>query len=207
LNLWRWLASNINCTFNFQTKEEIWNLCNNSGNPQCKTVITASIINICNEIWFARNQLWFQNNKIPWKTSLASSTALSCNLSKSVVVTNVSNFMQLRKFGVKLNPLIASKVIEVIWQHPLPNLTKCNTGGSTNGNHSSCGGIFRNSNSEFLICFSENTGLGNALYAKLYGLWEQLSLQPLFNGYISDLKLILSWLLRLIRFHLWYLGD
>jgi len=139
LNLWRWLASNINCTFNFQTKEEIWNLCNNYWNPQCKIVITASIINIYNEIWCARNQLIFQNNKIPWKTSLASSTTLSGNLSKSVVVNNVSNFMQLRKFGVKLNPPRAPKVIEVIWQPPLPNWTKCNTDGSTNGNHSSSG--------------------------------------------------------------------
>jgi len=96
LNLSRWLASNINYTFNFQTKEEIWNLCNNSWNPPCKYVITASIINICNEIWFARNQLRFQNKKIPWKTylaSIASSTALLGNLSKFVTFTNVSNFM------------------------------------------------------------------------------------------------------------------
>ena len=184
LNLWRWLASIINYNFNFQNKEEIWNICNNSWNPQCKTVITASIINICNGIWYARNQLRFQNKRIPWKStlaSIASCTALSGNLSKSVAFANVSNFMLLRKFNVKLNPPRAPKVIEVIWQPPLPNWTKCNTNGSTNGNQSSCGGIFRNSKSDFLICFGENTGLGNALHAELSGAMRAIELANTFQ--------------------------
>jgi len=41
------------------------------------------------------------------------------------------------------------------------------TDGSTNGNLSSCGGIFRDSNSKFIFCFGENTGTGNSLHAEL----------------------------------------
>jgi hypothetical protein len=65
--------------------------------------------------------LRFQNKKIPWKTTLAtimSNTALSGNLSKTVAYANVSNFMLLRKFNVRMHPPKAPKVIEVICQPP-----------------------------------------------------------------------------------------
>jgi hypothetical protein len=63
LNLWRWFAGTINCTLSFQNKEDVWNLCNNSWNPQCKIVLIATLINIFNGVWYARNQLRFQNKK------------------------------------------------------------------------------------------------------------------------------------------------
>ena len=55
-HLWSWFASTVNRTLNFQTKEEIWNICNGAWNPQCKTDLISTIINILNAIWFARNQ-------------------------------------------------------------------------------------------------------------------------------------------------------
>ena len=75
--------------------------------------------------------------------------------------------MILKKFNVILHPSRAPKIIEVIWQPPPPFWTKFNTSGSTSGIMSSCGGIFRENNSELLICFGENTGIGNALNVEL----------------------------------------
>ena len=105
-----------------------------------------------------------------------SNTTLSGNLSKVVVYGNVSNFMMSRKFNVKLHPPRAPHVIEVFWFPPSLNWTKCNTDGSTTGNQSSCGGIFRDCYSNFLLCFGENTGLGNALHAEISGAMRAVEL-------------------------------
>jgi hypothetical protein len=126
----------------------------------------------------------FKTKKNPWRTTLAvimSSTALSGNLSKAAAHGNVSNFMMLRKFSVKLHPPRAPRVINVIWILPSPNWIKCKTNGSTTGNHSSCGGIFRNSNLDFLLCFGENTGLGNALHAEISGAMRAIELAESHN--------------------------
>jgi len=118
MHTWSWFASIINKTFNFQSMQDVWDICNNSWNPQCKTILTTTIINIFNGVWFARNQLRFQNKKIPWKTSIAtilSQMALSGNLSKNKAYANISNFMLLRKFNVTLHPPKSPQVNEVIW--------------------------------------------------------------------------------------------
>ena len=59
--IWSQFASVINMRLVFQTVEEMWSLCNRSWNPQCKLVITATMINILNSIWYARNQVRFSN--------------------------------------------------------------------------------------------------------------------------------------------------
>jgi len=179
LHLWRWFASTFNCTVNFQSKEDIWNICNGSWNPQCKTVLTSSLINIFNCIWFARNQSRFQDKNIHWKSSIAaviSNSTLFGNLSKTVASPSISNFVILKKFNVSLHPPRAPRIIEVIWQRPSPGWTKCNTDGSTNVNLSSCGGIFRDSNSKLLICFGESTGIGNSLHAEISGAMRAIEL-------------------------------
>jgi len=84
-NIWNWFATILNCTIQFQTKEDIWSLCEKGWNPQCqcKLVITSSIINIINAIWFARNQIRFNNKKIHWKSSISTiitNPSLSGNL-------------------------------------------------------------------------------------------------------------------------------
>jgi ribonuclease HI len=179
LQLWRWFASTFNCTLNFQSKEDIWSICNGSWNPQCKVVLTATLINIFNCIWFARNQSRFQDKNINWKSSIAaviSNSALAGNLSKSVASPSISNFVILKKFNVNLHPPRAPRIIEIIWQPPSPGWTKCNTDGSTNGNSSSCGGIFRDGNSNLLICFGESTGIGNSIHAEISGAMRAIEL-------------------------------
>lgn len=48
-NIRNWLTSSINCTLQFQSKEEIWSLCNKSWSPQCKVMITAALFNLFNK--------------------------------------------------------------------------------------------------------------------------------------------------------------
>jgi len=128
-----------------------------------------------------------------------SNTALSGNLSKKVAYANVPNFMLLRKFNVKLNPPKAPQVIEIIWHPPLPNWTKCNTDGSTINNLSTCGGIFRNSRSKYLLCFSESTGLGNALHAELSGAMRAIELAHTHNWYNFCLEADFELVIKVVK--------
>ena len=196
LHLWSWFASTVNRTVNVQTKEKIWN---GTWNPQCKTVLTATIINILNAIRFARNQNRFQNKAIHWKSSISSiisNTALSGNHTKYVASASISNFVILKKFNVTLHSPRAPLIIEVIWQPPPPFWIKCNTDGSTNGNLSSCGGIFRDSKSDFLLCFGENAGIGNSLHAELSRAMRAIEIansHQWFNLWLeADLELVIK---------------
>jgi len=62
------------------------------------------------------------------------------------------------------------KIIEVVWHPPILHLIKCNTDDSATTASSSCGGIFRDKDSKFLLCFTKNTGNENAYQAELSGV-------------------------------------
>jgi len=162
----------------------MWSICNASWNPQCKIVITTTIINIINSIWFARNQMGFKNKRIHWKSSLVTvkcNTTLCGNLSKVVASNNISNFVILIFFDVILHPPRAPQSIEVLWKPPPPQWVKCNTYGSTILQSAACGGIFRDYNSDFLLCFAENAGNVNVFQAELYGALRAIEIANQFN--------------------------
>lgn len=71
VKIWRWFASILNCNLHFQSRDDIWSICQKPSNPQGKLVITVTLINIFSVIWFARNQTRFNNISFPWRSSIS----------------------------------------------------------------------------------------------------------------------------------------
>jgi len=172
VNIWKWFASVLNLNLHFQTIDDIWSLCHKRWNPQCKLVVTSALINILNAIWYSRNQSRFNEKTIHWKSAISniiSSVSLSCNLSNAVASSAISDFIILKKLNVCIHPPKAPRIIEVIWHPPIFQWIKCNTDGSSSNNTSSCGGLFRDKDSKFILCFADNIGSGSAYIVELSG--------------------------------------
>ena len=75
-----------------------------------------------------------------------------------------------------MHPPKAPLIKEIFWNPPLPLWMKCNTDGSANNSTTVCGGIFRNYKADFVFCFAENTGVGNALHAELSGAMRAIEI-------------------------------
>lgn len=88
----------------------------------------------------------------------------------------MTDFFILKKLNVNLHPRKAPKIIGVLWLPPILDWLKCNTDGSSNNHSSSCGGIFRNNNVDFMLCFAENIGLANAFIAELSGAMRAIEI-------------------------------
>jgi hypothetical protein len=119
-NIWCWLSRILNIPLHFQDIEDIWSTIYRFSNQQTKLVVNSAIVNIINTIWFARNQVRFNNKKISWRSSISSITALvslAGNNSKTYSLS-MSDFTILKKFDITLNPPKAPKIIEVIWIPP-----------------------------------------------------------------------------------------
>jgi ribonuclease HI len=103
-------------------------------------------------------------------------------------------------------------VKEVVWNPPLMNCVKCNIDGASKGNpgEASCGGIFRNSNADFLLCFAEPLGYASSFLAELHGalraievahqmnwrnLWLETDSELVVSAFKNPDKLV-SWSLR-----------
>lgn len=65
MRIWNWLAHTLNIPLHFQSLEDIWKLCDRFTNKKCKVVINAAVVFTINSIWYARNQIRFNNRKIP----------------------------------------------------------------------------------------------------------------------------------------------
>jgi len=77
--------------------------------------------------------------------------------------------MFLKKFNVVIHPPKAPNILEVLWNPPPFQWIKCNTDGSSNLQSSSCGGIFRNKDPDFLLCYAELSSAMRAIeLAKQY---------------------------------------
>jgi len=185
IQIWKWFASILKLTLQFQTVEDISSLCHRKWNQQCKLAITAALINIINAIWFLRNQLRFRDKNIRWRSAIStiiSNVSLSCNLSNTVASSSISDFIILKKLNISIHPPKAPKIIEVIWTPPILHWIKCNTDGSANHLTSSRGGIFRDKDSKYLLGFAENTRTGNAYHREFSGAMRAIELALNING-------------------------
>lgn len=177
--LWCWLASIVNFTLQFQSIIDIRSLCNRGWSPQGKIVVQASIANIISKIWYSRNQSRFRDVKPNWRLAINSiiyAVTLSGNNSLKPSKSSVSNLVMLKKFDIIVRPPKPPDIIEVFWSPPLGDWIKCNTDGSSSSSSSSCGGIFRDSNSVFLLCFAENLGGGTAFHAEISTVMRSIEL-------------------------------
>ncbi|GAU50480.1 hypothetical protein TSUD_409650 [Trifolium subterraneum] len=62
------------------------------------------------------------------------------------------------------------------WLPPLSNWVKCNTDGASTNASSACGGLFRNSNADFLYGFAENPCISSAFVAELCGAMNAIEI-------------------------------
>lgn len=174
IEIWCWLQSIINVNVSLHNFAEPFKIYAKNWSPQCKLVILAAIINCFNTIWYCRNQRRF-NDKIinicTAKNMIISNTNLSGNTSTLTARSSITEFVIMKHFDVKIKPPKPTIIKEVIWSPPMIGWTKCNTDGaalSSNG-MASCGGLFRNSNSDFLGAFAVNLGRTTALCSELIG--------------------------------------
>ena len=170
--IWKWLASIIKIPCIFVSIQKAINVSQRSWSPLCKVVVLSAVINCLNTIWYCRNQLVFSGRKINHRSAInliISATAMSGNNSKCAASSSIPDFVLLKAFSVKINYGNAPKIKEIIWQPPVFDWIKCNIDGASLGNPgpSSCGGIFRDKNADFLGAFAYNLGISNSLVAEL----------------------------------------
>jgi hypothetical protein len=174
IKLWSWLAGCINQVLQFSSMEDMWKLCELQWSPQSKVTMTAAIVNLLNTIWLARNQSRFNNSFISWQSAISliiSNTALSGNNTKKSSSNSIRDFSFLKFFGITIHHPLAMVIKEIILQPPLVSWIKCNIDGASSGNPgiASCGGVFRDSDAEFLLAFAEPLGVASSYSAELSG--------------------------------------
>jgi len=155
------------CTFSLL---DIWTICDRDWSSQCKSVIQATIVNIFSALWYYRNQIRFHDSKRNWKSAvnnIISAVNLSGNNTSKVSNSSVKDFITLKKFDVNIHSPKPVSIKEVFWSPPYFDWIKCNTDGAASSTTSACGGIFRDSSSNFLSCFAENLGGCSAYLAEL----------------------------------------
>jgi ribonuclease HI len=175
LALWNWLSSIINQMIDSSTISALWRITNGSWNPQCKIVVTATVIYIFNSIWTSRNNLRFKNIK-PNINSIISliiaNVSLVGNYTSLAAGPSINDFEIMKFFKVGIHQPRPPKIIEVLWTPPLHGWYKCNTDGSSLGNPrlAACAGVFRNHKGEFIGGFAQKLGRDNALFAEIMGV-------------------------------------
>jgi ribonuclease HI len=177
--------------------------------------MTAAIVNLLNTIWLARNQSRFNNSIISWQSAISliiSNTALSGNNTKKSSSNSIRDFSFLKLFGISIHNPRAMVLKEIIWQPPVVSWIKCNIDGASSGNPgiASCGGIFRDSDAEFLFAFAEPLGMASSYFAELSGalraieiafannwtnLWLESDSSLVVNAFKNPNKMV-AWLLR-----------
>lgn len=114
---------------------------------------------------------------------IIASTSLSGNNTKKVASGSIRDFIVLKHFKINIHNPSIPIVKEILWQPPLPNWIKCNIDGASKGNPglSSCGGIFRNNEADFLMCFAEPLGFSSSFQAELCGALRAIEVAHQMN--------------------------
>lgn len=177
--IWCWFASVLDSPLHFQSIHDIWSVCDRGWSPQCKVVIQATIVNIISTIWYNINQRRFHNRSPHWQlaiNNIINAVNLSGNYTNKSSNSSVRDLIILKKFNVLVHPPKPTCIKEIIWSPPIVGWIKCNTDGASTATSSSCGGVFRDQNANFLSCFAENLGGGSAYQAKLAAIMRAVEI-------------------------------
>jgi hypothetical protein len=114
---------------------------------------------------------------------IIANTSLSGNNTRKIASGSIRDFIVLKHFKINIHNLFAPIVKEILWHPPLPNWIKCNIDGASKGNpgSSSCGGIFRNNEADFLLCFAEPHGFASSYQAELCGALRAIEVAHQMN--------------------------
>jgi ribonuclease HI len=179
--LWNWFLNLLNIHSNIAGTDDIWKLCDRGWGPQCKTVISAAVINIINVIWYCRNQSRVNNVKPLFNSArslIIANVSISGNNTTATATASMRDFSILKFFNVKLHPPNAPVIKEVLWLPPFVSWIKCNTDGAATGSpgQASCAGVFRDHNAQFLGAFNVNLGISYAFHAELLGVMNAIEI-------------------------------
>ncbi|KAK2364401.1 hypothetical protein QL285_089276 [Trifolium repens] len=174
IRLWSWFAGCVNQVLHFSSLEDMWKIADLNWSPQCRVTITAAIVNLLNTLWLVRNQARFNNKLIDWKSAISliiAGTALSGNNTRKPSSNSIRDFSLLKLFRITIHHPNVPILKEILWHPPLFHWYKCNTDGASNGNPgpASCGGVFRDHNSDFVFAFAEPLGVCSSYFAELSG--------------------------------------
>lgn len=139
--------------------EDVWNICNRVWSDQCKLIFNVTFMHLFNAIRIARNNVIFKEKFITTSSPISfnlSACSRVGNNNKASPFINIYDFEMFEYFKVRIQPLNAPKVMEVIWK-PLPrNWIKINYEGASLGSSgpSACGGISRDYDGLFLGYFA-----------------------------------------------------
>jgi ribonuclease HI len=109
---------------------------------------------------------------------IISNTSLSGNNTTKHSSNSIRDFTFLKIFRVSIHHPKVPVLKEVYWQPPVVTWIKCNIDGASNGNPglSSCGGIFRDHEANFIFAFAEPLGLSTSYVAELCGAMRAIEI-------------------------------
>lgn len=156
----------------------IWDL---QWSGQVRDLVLSAVTHIIWFIWFARNQLRFNNQSMTVSSIrhlISASVAMSGNLSLGKSSSLMLEFQLLKSFHVSIHHPKAPQVIQVNWYKPPCGWFKCNSDGASRGNPglSAYGGIFRDSSGAILGCFYDFIGISTSFTAELVGAMKSIEL-------------------------------
>jgi hypothetical protein len=103
-------------------------------------------------------------------------------IQKKVASNSIRDFTILKHFNVSIHHSNAPMVKEIMWEAPLINWLKCNIDGAAKGNGlASCGGVFRNHESDLIYCFAEPLGFASSFQVELYGAMRAIEVAHNMN--------------------------
>ncbi|KAK2410614.1 hypothetical protein QL285_045971 [Trifolium repens] len=181
VRLWSWLAGCLNITIQFSCMDDMWKLCDLNWSLQAKVTLIAAITNLLNAIWFVRNQARFHDKIITWRSAIAmiiSNTSLLGNTTTKYSSNSIRDFNFLKLFRVTIHQPKIRVLQEVCWEPPVLNWIKCNIDGASNGNPglSSCGGIFRDHEANFIFAFAEPLGMSSSYVVEICGAMRAIEI-------------------------------